>query len=58
MNYLSDILDAIQALIVTIPLDNLLAVGYVVFSAVLSLFALLTFGGTDGGGLGGGGGLS
>ncbi len=55
MGFLTDILETFRSLIVTIPLDNGLAVLYVVLGAIVNLFTLFSFGGSDGGGgLGGG----
>lgn len=53
MGFLTDILETLRALVVTIPLDNALAIFYVVLGAIVNLFALLTFGGADGGAGGG-----
>jgi len=50
VGFLSTIFESLQALFITIPLDNGLALFYVIGSAFLQLFALFSFGGADGGG--------
>lgn len=57
MGFLQEIFDTLRTLVVTIPLDNVFSYLFVILGAVANLFALFAFGGTDGGGVGTGGGL-
>lgn len=50
MDFFTTIFESLRALFITIPTDNIWAIFYVIGSAVIQLFALFSFGGSDGGG--------